>query len=92
MAYTQSTSREDRGHDQDSIELVTVMEPSPDTAVCETENSTDDADPEPSTARLVLVLLGLWVSSFCTRHDEQKIYPLIMNLVSSGWGLAQCVR
>ncbi|GAT22868.1 multidrug resistance protein fnx1 [Aspergillus luchuensis] len=80
MAYTQSTSREDRGHDQDSIELVTVMEPSPDTAVCETENSTDDADPEPSTARLVLVLLGLWPFS-----------GQLTNLLGRRYGLVLCL-
>ncbi|PYH32023.1 multidrug resistance protein fnx1 [Aspergillus neoniger CBS 115656] len=102
MAYTQSTSREDRGHEQDSIELVTVMEPSPDTAVCKTEDSTDDADPEPSTARLVLVLSGLWVSSFYSTmlatiiediclSISQPFSGQLTNLLGRRYGLVLCL-
>ncbi|PWY84416.1 multidrug resistance protein fnx1 [Aspergillus eucalypticola CBS 122712] len=80
MAYTQSTSRGDRGHDQDSIELATVMEPSPDTAVCKTEDSTDDMDPEPSTARLVLVLLGLWVGVLLSALDSTMLATIIEDI------------
>lgn len=66
MADTRKFSKdEDENQVQDSIEIVTVTEPSPDTAVGETSGGSDESDPEPSTARLVLVLFGLWVSHFC---------------------------
>ncbi|GCB25731.1 uncharacterized transporter C3H1.06c [Aspergillus awamori] len=81
MAYTQGTGREEeREHDLDSIELVTVTEAPQSTAVCETEDSSDDTDPEPSTARLVLILLGLWVGVLLSALDSTMLATIIEDI------------
>ena len=75
MADTRNISKdEEKNRDQDPIEVVTVTEPSPNTADVEPSGTSDESDPEPSTARLVLVLFGLWVSICCPALLVAAIY------------------
>ncbi|PWY76041.1 MFS general substrate transporter [Aspergillus sclerotioniger CBS 115572] len=100
MADTQRSIRVDDGfEDPDAIELVVEAESSPTTVVEETVSSSDGSDQEPSTARFVIILLGLWVSNstmlatiiedICDDFDAFASYSWIATTYPIGLSISQ---